>query len=529
MEIEFVTEKLNEWTNNEYGFILRSANLHSNNSCTLEFGYNDGCILNKQKRQECYIFLLKILPVGFIYDIKFVKNYITNETVKKQVNEIVQANFPALVYEFDTLNNSNDKYEVVLKINDTFSNYIKFKNVITVLEEKLKEIYLSNFTVNFVVDNSIGELVEKEQDDKLDLVCETARLIEIDEISPLCGEKVVGPAQYIKDCKNLVGSQVTVCGKVKYLKINEFKKKNEDKTEEQNKVQENNEEKDVYVRKYLKFALEDFTGEINCVYFTNKTTISNAEKLQDGSEIIANGTIEESKYSNGVSFKIKNISLCVLPKNFEEPVVYKSEPEHYRYVFPQPYYQREQVDLFSVFSNAQEEVADYLKKHDVVVFDFETTGLSATDCKIIEIGAVKISGGKITEQFETFVNPEQHIDDESTKIHGIVDSDVKDAPTYPNALQDFYKFTRNSTLVAYNIAFDYSFLSLYGKQAGFNFDNPQIDALKLAVVNVKGVKNYKLKTIAEHLGVLLDNAHRAVYDAIATAEVFIKLAKYIKE
>ncbi len=532
MEIELITEKLNEWTNNEFGFVLRSANLHANNACSLEFGYNDGCILNKQKRQECQLFLLKLLPEGFIYDIKFTKNYITDETIKVKIDELSHDNFPALVYAYDSSYFKDGKYVVTLKINENFLNYAKFKNIQNLLEIKLKENFLADFIVELKIDDSIGETEEITDDEEFVSPQEIPRIIEVTDISSLCGDKVTGPANYIKDMnKPMVG--VTLCGTVKYLKINEIKKKtnnlNENKLEEHEIKDAEEKPEEQYVRKYLKFVLQDFTGEINCIYFANKTTISNAEKLQDGSQIIAFGNIEENKFSSGLDFKIKNISLCLLPAKFEEPIIFKPEPEHYKYVFPQPYIQKEQVDLFHVLSNSQEETVPYLKTHDVVVFDFETTGLSATDCKIIEIGAVKISGGKITEQFETFVDPEEHIDEESTKIHGIVDSDVSGSPTYKQALQDFYKFTRNTTLVAYNIGFDYSFLSLYGTLAGYNFDNPQIDALKLASKNVKGVKNYKLKTIADHLGVLLDNAHRAVYDAIATAEVFIKLAKYIEE
>ncbi len=539
MEIDEITQKLNEFTNNEFGFVLRSAKLHTNNSCVIEFGYNDGSILNKQKRQECQIFLMKLLPEGFIYEIKFVKNYITEETIKTEIKEIIKNNFPALVYDFLKIDTTSSPIIVQLKIGQKVEGYAKLKNVSGFINEKLKETCLVDFETELIVDESLDDVVEVANED-FEIEPLQIKTIDVKEISPLCGDVVSGPACYIRDQKEPSTLPVTLCGKIKFLKSKEYKKKtnnetlnNAEKTNaetEQNNSTASEEEpkKEEYVKKFYKFVLQDFTGEINCIYFANKSTQQNAEKLADGSEIIATGTLEEDKFSNGLSFKIKNISLCVLPENFVEPVVYKPEPEHYKYVFPEPYVSKEQVDLFSVLSQTQEEIAPYLASHDVVVFDFETTGLSATDCKIIEIGAVKIHGGKITEQFETFVNPEEHIDEESTKIHGIVDSDVADAPTYPHALQDFYKFTRNSTLVAYNIAFDFSFLSLYGSKAGYNFnDNPQIDALKLAVANVKGVKNYKLKTIADHLGVLLDNAHRAVYDAIATAEVFIKLAKYI--
>lgn len=550
MEIDEITLKLNEFTDNKYGFALRSANLHAGTNCTLEFAYNDGCILNREARQECQMFLLKLLPNGFIYDIKFIKKYITDESIKSQVVDIVKANFPALVYEFSALNELADGFEVVLKIDEQVEGYAKMKNLESEVAKRLSELNFAKFSVRLELEKSEAfEAPEIEEDFAEAPVA--PKLIELSEISALCGEKVLGPAGIIKNHKTSSNDVVTLCGKIKYISAKELKKKNKTENEEKaenlpvsakqgpeqnaetagenaNADAEKTERKEEYVRKFYRFAIQDYSGEINCIYFANKTTQASAEKLAPGSEIVASGVVEEDTFSGGVTFKVKAISLCVLPKMEEEPVVFKPEPEHYRYVFPEPYVSKEQVDLFSALGETAQDVAPYLQEHDVVVFDFETTGLSATDCKIIEIGAVKIRNGKIIEQFETFVDPEEHIPEDSTKIHGIVDSDVAGAPNFHKALQDFYKWTRKSTLVGYNVAFDYSFLAKYGREAGYNFDNPQIDAMKLAVKNVRGLKNFKLKTVATGLGVLLDNAHRAVYDAIATAEVFIKLAKYIE-
>ena len=161
------------------------------------------------------------------------------------------------------------------------------------------------------------------------------------------------------------------------------------------------------------------------------------------------------------------------------------------------------------------------------MFDFETTGLNLNGSdKIIEIGAVKVVKGKIVEKFECFVNPEMHIPLDASKVHGIYDKDVKDAYAYDQVLADFYKFTRNCYLSGYNIkGFDMVFLKHFGKLSGYNFDNPLLDVYPLAQKLVIGVKNYKLGTVCEKMGVLLDNAHRAVYDTIATAELLIKLTE----
>lgn len=129
----------------------------------------------------------------------------------------------------------------------------------------------------------------------------------------------------------------------------------------------------------------------------------------------------------------------------------------------------------------------------------------------------------------SYVDPEKHIPAESSAISGIVDADVEGAPKDFEALQDFYKFTRGAILTGYNIInFDMVFLKGQGKACRWNFDNEVVDTFKIAQKYVHGVKNYKLGTIAEKLGVVLDNAHRAVFDALATAEIFVKLAENLK-
>ena len=209
-----------------------------------------------------------------------------------------------------------------------------------------------------------------------------------------------------------------------------------------------------------------------------------------------------------------------MPEKAEVVVEQKGENEQYIFVEPEPYINLAQATLFDV---VVENKNKFLKEHDCVVFDVETTGLDATTCEMIEIGACKVRDGKIIETFSVLIKPSQPIPDQITDLTGITNEMVANCRTIKDVLQDFYKFTRNSVLVAYNIAFDYKFMYLAGAKQGYNFDNPQIDAMVLAKEKLKGIKNYKLKTVATVLDVSLENAHRAVHDAIATAEVFIKL------
>lgn len=122
------------------------------------------------------------------------------------------------------------------------------------------------------------------------------------------------------------------------------------------------------------------------------------------------------------------------------------------------------------------------------------------------------------------------IGEEAMKIHHITQDMVAGKLKAEQVLQDFYKFTRGCVLTGYNVGFDLGFLIKQGKESRYNFDNPTFDIYHdLSLKYIKGLKNYKLGTVAKYLGVSLDNAHSALDDTIATAEVMIKLAGYLSE
>lgn len=166
---------------------------------------------------------------------------------------------------------------------------------------------------------------------------------------------------------------------------------------------------------------------------------------------------------------------------------------------------------------------------EFTVFDIETTGLSKINDKIIEIGAVKIKNNCIIDKFETFINPEIPIPSFITKLTGINDSMVKSAPTIEEILPDFIKFISGTVLVAHNANFDVSFIKTKAKNLNIEIYNPVIDTVELSRHLYENLKNYKLDTVAEHLGVSLENHHRAVDDAMATAEIFMKSCDKLNE
>lgn len=166
---------------------------------------------------------------------------------------------------------------------------------------------------------------------------------------------------------------------------------------------------------------------------------------------------------------------------------------------------------------------------EFVVFDIETTGLSADKDKITEIGAVKIKEGKIVDTFSTFVNPEIPIPEFVVKLTGITDDMVSDAPTIDKVLPEFLEFVGTSPLVAHNAVFDTGFIRHNARLINRNVDNPVIDTLELSRQMFPELKKHKLDVVAKHLGVSLENHHRALDDAKACGEIFIKCLEILAE
>jgi DNA polymerase-3 subunit alpha (Gram-positive type) len=179
-------------------------------------------------------------------------------------------------------------------------------------------------------------------------------------------------------------------------------------------------------------------------------------------------------------------------------------------------------------NDSNKHIPQFLSNNDVVVLDVETTGLNYEIDTIIEIGAVKMIKGEIVESFSSLIYPERKLSEEIIQITGIIDSDLAGKPLINQVIPDFFKFCENCVIVGHNLPFDYSFIETAAKKTGYHFAHKQFDTLILARTFIRGLKNYRLKTIAEYLKVSLDNAHRATNDALATAQVFSKLCENVK-
>lgn len=164
-----------------------------------------------------------------------------------------------------------------------------------------------------------------------------------------------------------------------------------------------------------------------------------------------------------------------------------------------------------------------------IVFDLETTGFSAIKDRIIEIGAVKVVDGEITDRFSTFVNPGIPIPFEITQLTSITDEMVIGSPGIEVVLPQFLAFAGDGVLVAHNAGFDVGFIEQNLRNQGQKPEFVYVDTVAMARVLLPTLSKYKLNVVAKALNISLENHHRAVDDAAATAEIFVKFVNMLKE
>lgn len=200
----------------------------------------------------------------------------------------------------------------------------------------------------------------------------------------------------------------------------------------------------------------------------------------------------------------------------------------------------ERQDFFKILYGVEAYLVDDLVKivtgdtdgtldDDFVVFDIETTGFSPVNNRIIEIGAVKVSGGEIVDRFSTFVNPNVPIPFEIEKLTGIRDDMVINSPVIEEVLPEFLHFCENCVLVAHNAGFDTGFIHENCNRLGYPWNYTYVDTMNLSRTLLTGQSKYTLDAVAKTLGVSLENHHRAVDDAECTAHIFVKLLHMLKE
>lgn len=158
-----------------------------------------------------------------------------------------------------------------------------------------------------------------------------------------------------------------------------------------------------------------------------------------------------------------------------------------------------------------------------VVFDIETTGLNPKYEKIIELGAAKVRDAKVVDTFSTFVNPGKSLPERIKELTGICDTDVINAPYIEEVLDRFIAFVGDDILLGHNLIFDYSFVKKAAVNQKKTFARKGIDTLKIARRFLNDLESRNLSFLCDHYEIHLQ-AHRALNDALATHELYQKLA-----
>ena len=197
-------------------------------------------------------------------------------------------------------------------------------------------------------------------------------------------------------------------------------------------------------------------------------------------------------------------------------------------------------DFFKVIYGVEAYLVDDLKEivtgdkgqslnETFVVFDIETTGFSPVNNRIIEIGAVKVSDGKVVDRFSAFVNPKVPIPFEIEKLTGIRDDMVAGAPLIEEVLPRFLSFCDNCVMVAHNANFDMSFIMENARRQGLPAEYTYVDTVGIARVLLPHQSKHTLDAVAKTLNISLENHHRAVDDAECTAWIFVKFIQMLAE
>ncbi len=170
------------------------------------------------------------------------------------------------------------------------------------------------------------------------------------------------------------------------------------------------------------------------------------------------------------------------------------------------------------------------KKVVEIVLDVETTGLDYTKEKMIEFAALRLENGKIKKEYQTLINPEQHIRKSSIAVHGITEEMVKDAPTEAEAMPGILGFIGDNPIVAHNAIFDYSFINEAAKRTTGNaITNPMIDSQMMFKEVYPDLESCGMEALMKRFNVSFNERHRAMADAMGLALSYPSLKKLYKK
>ena len=503
--------------NKEFPWIKIQKVVYHNNKFLTEFYlvYNQDHTLDDETKTKIKTLITQLAPIKSDTNFYYRKSFLLNDLIVKSIITYSDEVFKSLeVYSDNVQVNINGEIvSIAISVNEAVYGLVDKLNYIDKLNDYLEHNYFGTFDINvtsFALPNNGEDLLEKRKIYDAPETFIDNQIFEVVDVEPIYVKNMVYRALPLAKVKAGMGT-VTVAGRIKFFNKSTYIRivEKDGKSEEQEKTRYN-----------FELIYED--TKLSCVIFPTKQLLDKGDIFKDGQEVICLCDVDE--YRERLSLKIKEIAFCKIPEKEVVPIEFLSENKNYITVKPVPYYEESQLNMFEEIK----QLPPMLDNKSYVVFDLETTGLDYQSCEIIEIGAVKVVNGKITETFSTLIKPTKPIPEDATAVNNITNEMVAKAPSLQQVIPDFYKFTRDCTLVAHNIGFDSKFLIYYGEKCRYNFDNELVDSLAMSRKHLHSIKNHKLKTICEYFGVELINAHRALADTVATAKCFIKLADYEK-
>jgi len=167
----------------------------------------------------------------------------------------------------------------------------------------------------------------------------------------------------------------------------------------------------------------------------------------------------------------------------------------------------------------------------LAVIDVETTGLDASVDRVMEVGIIRFEQGRVVEQYGRLINPGIPIPEDSSRITGIKDEDVKDKPTFAELADQIHERLQGVGIVAYNLSFDRSFMRAELERCGLAWPDeaPTLDPLIFARQFFKNSPRKNLGTISKLLGIPLEEAHRATHDAEVAGKVLFAFEDRLPE
>ncbi len=189
------------------------------------------------------------------------------------------------------------------------------------------------------------------------------------------------------------------------------------------------------------------------------------------------------------------------------------------------------IDGNTIELQAYDSESRLLEELDFVVVDIEATGAKMPPNRIIELGAYRIRGGRIVDNFVTLVNPEISIPRFVMALTGISNEMVKEAPLFAEVAPKWLEFVADAVLIAHNAPFDTNFINheISRVYPGHRMINPHLCTVTLSRRAVPGLANYRLDTVSDHFSIPIVDRHRAGSDALATAQVFIRILARLEE